>query len=70
MAQVRITVAVERAVHDALAEALERIAEVHGLRVNQINALWIETSDIGKRSWCLDRFDISTTSAAPHPSSC
>lgn len=44
MASVEISVAVERAVHDALKAAAQRIFDEHGIRVDEVNLQWLNVS--------------------------
>lgn len=44
-----ITVAVERAAHDALARCVEAIREEFGVQVNSAHFNWIDTSTLNER---------------------
>jgi hypothetical protein len=56
-----ISVAVERAVHDGIAEALRIIEAEHGIVVNAIAAEWIDVSTMEQPRFMLQSLRIDST---------
>jgi len=46
-----ITVALERAIHNALVDDIQRIYELHGIRVSSLSVHWLDCSTIEKESF-------------------
>ena len=43
-----ISVAVEKAVHSALAELAQKVMNQHGIQINNVTFDWLDASDSGK----------------------
>ena len=49
MAEAKVTVAVESALHKALTEFMQTIFDEHGIQVREVRVDWLDVSEIGKR---------------------
>ena len=61
-----IKVAVERAIHDALRESIQRIADQHGIKVHDVNVVWYTSVPMaGKPSHFVTAISARTESVHP-----
>jgi len=57
-----ITVAVERVIHTALRDSIQRIYDLHGIRVSSLSVSWYDCSTIEKEAFDLKGIDVVTHS--------
>lgn len=62
-----ITVALERAIHDALRESIQRIADQHGIRVTSLSAEWVDVSSVMDHKFLLTSLRAETVSVDRAP---
>lgn len=53
-----LSVAVESAVHDALAHAIQNISDQHQLQVTDVVIDWMDRSTISKHAFVVDRITV------------
>ena len=62
-----ITFAVERAIHDALRESIQRIADQHGIRVTSLSAEWVDVCSTSEQKFLIQTLRAETVSVSSTP---
>lgn len=57
MSDTNMTVAIEKAVHDAIAKCLQGIADDFGLQVTSVSAEWLDVSWVDRQRSVLSRIE-------------
>ena len=60
MAKADITVAVERAVHDALRKLAQAVWDKHGVFVHSVRFSWVDTSDPAEPKMIVKEVEVAT----------
>ena len=62
-----ISVAVERAIHDALRDLIQRIADQHGIRVTSLSAEWVDVCSTSEQKFLIQTLRAETVSVSSTP---